>query len=577
MRRRACREPGRSFDWRSLVLIILVWLGGTGTACAQAAAARMSGQEAATTAEAAREGHLVLFNRPIFTFRATLLGLTPEERARRAAAHLREALAEGADEVTVRTEAEGRVILVGGIPQILITPGDLDPLGRDTLDTAEASTVAALRQVIAETRESRDLRLLATNAALLALVSGLVLLAIRALNWGRRAVVERLVSLAERLLLVFRRESVELHEASKAVLRMERVGTFARRLIDLLFWLLVFVLILEWVGFALRSFPYTRRWGEELETYSLDLAAELGLAIAKAVPKLVVAFLIFALARGLVQVMRAVFDRVERGETTLGWLDRDTVAPTRRITVTVVWIFAVVMAYPYLPGADTDAFKGVSVLLGLMISLGSTSAVSQAACGLILMYARTIRVGEYVRIGEHQGTVTNLGFFTTRVRTDLGEELNLPNAMIVGTATHNFSRNVWGSGCLVDTSVTIGYDVPWRQVEAMLLEAAARTPGLLAAPRPWVLQTGLSDFYPVYRLGCLTSADQTRLRPELLSALHRNIQDVFNEYGVQIMSPSYRGDPATPKVVPPERWYTAPAQPPAEQVEVADKPGPAIR
>jgi small-conductance mechanosensitive channel len=196
-----------------------------------------------------------------------------------------------------------------------------------------------------------------------------------------------------------------------------------------------------------------------------------------------------------------------------------------------------------------------------MISLGSTSVVGQAAAGLILMYTRTVRVGEYVRIGEYQGTVLNLGFFTTRVRTDWGDEVNLPNAMIVGMATRNYSRTSVRQGYLVDTQVTIGYDAPWRQVEAMLVEAARRTPGLLAEPRPKILQAGLADFYPVYQLVCLTAAGEARPRAKVVSALHRNVQDVFNEYGVQIMSRNYRGDPETPKVVPPARWYPAPAAP----------------
>src|SRR6185369_6485650 len=230
------------------------------------------------------------------------------------------------------------------------------PLGRQSLDDLEKSTAANLRQVVAETGELRNLRVLGANAAILAVVSAVLLVAIRILNRARRVLVQRLVALAERLFVIFRGHYTELHTSGSAVLYLERVGAFVGRLIDLLFWVLVLVLALEWLGFALRSFPYTRPWGEHLEAYSLELAADIGLVVARAVPKLVVAIAIFALARGLVAAMRTVFDRVERGDTALGWLDRDTVAPTRRIATVVVWIFAIVMAYPYLPGADTDAF-----------------------------------------------------------------------------------------------------------------------------------------------------------------------------------------------------------------------------
>jgi small-conductance mechanosensitive channel len=155
-----------------------------------------------------------------------------------------------------------------------------------------------------------------------------------------------------------------------------------------------------------------------------------------------------------------------------------------------------------------------------------------------------------------------MGMFTTRVRTGLGEELTLPNSIILGTVTRNYSRSVNGRGFVLDTTVTIGYDAPWRQVHAMLVEAAHRSEGVLADPAPRVFQTALSDFYVEYRLVCQAMQTEPRPRAEVLSALHANIQDVFNEHGVQIMSPHYLGDPAQAKVVPREGWYAAPASPP---------------
>ena len=227
-----------------------------------------------------------------------------------------------------------------------------------------------------------------------------------------------------------------------------------------------------------------------------------------------------------------------------------------------VWLFAAAMAYPYLPGSGTEAFKGLSVLVGLMISIGASGIVGQAASGLILMYTRTLVPGEYVRIGDNEGTVVEMGMFTTRMRTGLGEELALPNTLVLGTATRNYSRAVKGAGFVVDATVTIGYDAPWRQVHAMLVEAARRTDGLLAEPAPVVFQVALADFYVEYRLVAQASLEQPRARAEVISALNQNIQDVFNEHGVQIMSPHYLGDPAQPKVVAKANWYASPAAPP---------------
>jgi len=184
---------------------------------------------------------------------------------------------------------------------------------------------------------------------------------------------------------------------------------------------------------------------------------------------------------------------------------------------------------------------------------------------LILMYTCTMRSGEYVSINDKAGTVVEVGLFTTRIRTGLGEELTLPNSFILGTVTKNYSRAVQGRGFILDTTVTIGYDTPWRQIHAMLIEAAGRTAGVLADPPPRVFQHSLSDYYPEYRLVCQASQTTAHSRAEALSSLHANIQDVFNEYGVQIMSPHYMNDPAEAKVVAREDWYAAPAAPPVER------------
>jgi small-conductance mechanosensitive channel len=219
------------------------------------------------------------------------------------------------------------------------------------------------------------------------------------------------------------------------------------------------------------------------------------------------------------------------------------------------------MAYPYLPGANTEAFKGLSVLVGLMISLGGAGMIGQAFAGLAVMYNGSIRAGEYVRIGEVEGTVVELGMMMTRIRTGLGEVITLPNATLTSTPVKNYSRAFEGTGFVLDTTVTIGYATPWRQVHAMLIEAALRTGGIVKdKPEPHVRQTALSDFYVQYRLIAYSSAQKPGARAAVLNDLHANIQDVFNEYGVQIMAPNYEADPAEPKVVPRERWYAAPAK-----------------
>jgi small-conductance mechanosensitive channel len=216
------------------------------------------------------------------------------------------------------------------------------------------------------------------------------------------------------------------------------------------------------------------------------------------------------------------------------------------------------MAYPYLPGSNTEAFKGLSVLVGVMISIGGSGVVGQAASGLIMIYSRVLREGEYVKIGDTEGLVTAVGIFSTKIKTSSGEEVNVPNSVIGSSTTVNSSRLTEGKALVVHTSVTIGYNTPWRQVHAMLIQAAENTSGIRSIPKPFVSQTALSDFYVEYRL-CV-QVDRPDIRRITMTTLHANIQDVFNEFGVQIMSPHYKDDPSEKVWVPKEQWFEAPAE-----------------
>jgi small-conductance mechanosensitive channel len=249
------------------------------------------------------------------------------------------------------------------------------------------------------------------------------------------------------------------------------------------------------------------------------------------------------------------------------WIYPETAQPTRRLLTGLLWAFAIVVAHPYLPGSQTDAFKGVSVFFGLMVTFGSSGIVNQIMSGFMITYSRALRAGDFVRIGEVEGTVTHLGVLSTKIRTLRQEEVTIPNAVVVAQTTTDYTRLSETDGVFTPTSVTIGYDTPWRQVHALMLQAADRTAGLRAKPKPVVLQAGLEDFYVKYTL--FVCLEQQESRPVTLGALHANIQDLFNEYGVQIMSPNYVIDPSAPKVVPKQQWFAAPAAAP-EPVPPAD-------
>ncbi|MFO1191127.1 MAG: mechanosensitive ion channel [Rhodoferax sp.] len=501
------------------------------------------------------EATLQVFNRPILVFRAPLLGVSAPDRAARARARIQAQLAApGPHQVTEKREAVGVLVQIDGATSFIVTADDTDRLEQEPLELAAGRAAEALRRVVQETRESRDPDALARGAGMALAAT----LAFGLLAWGLR----HLRDAGRRWLVVAaQRHAGRLQLAGVQVVRRERMAHLVERLLTGLWWVVVLLLAIEWTGYVLTRFPFSRPWGEMLNGFLFDLAGRLLHATFAAVPGLLTALVIFLLARFVTRLVHSFFERMRTTPSQPAWLDAEAVVATRRIAKLLVWLFALAMAYPYLPGAQTEAFRGLSVLVGLMVSLGASSLVGQAASGLILTYGRVYRKGEYVRVGEHEGTVMDLGVFATRLRTGLGEELTLSNATVLAATTRNYSRAVQGEGFVLDTTVTIGYDTPWRQVHAMLCEAARRTEGVVADPAPQVFQTALSDWYPQYRLVCQAVPAEPRSRALVLSALHAHIQDVFNEHGVQIMSPHYFEDPAAPKVVPPAKWFTPPARP----------------
>jgi len=501
---------------------------------------------------------LVFQNREIVILRAVVLGYTPAERAAAAAdrlSHVSDGFG-GDEEVTTRPIDDGLLVEVGGRAIFLLVPGDVNTLVGETLESVAKRVTANLTLALDASREQRDLISIVKAVGAAAAATALFLLLTWGLVRGGGWLANRMQSLAVALIS-------HLRVGGHVAVSPEPVGFWIRRTVVIAGWLIGLFLAYVWLTFLLARFPYTRPWGEQLEEFLLRVLGTVARGVAGAIPGLVFVAVIFFMARVLTRTITAFMGRVERGRITLSWLDADIASPTRRLLNTVLWLFALAMAYPYLPGAQSEAFKGLSVLVGLMITIGASGIVGQAASGLILVYSRALRRGEYVRIGETEGTVAEVGLFATRVRTGLGEEVVLPNAYIVSNTTKNYSRAIAGGrGFVLDTTVTIGYSTPWRQVHAMLLEAARRTPGMLPEPPAFVVQTALSDFYVEYRLVAYAGPEVPEKRARVLDALHANIQDVFNEYGVQIMSPHYMMDTPRPQVVPKENWFEAPAQAP---------------
>ena len=535
-----------------LLLVALALCPWTAADPAFAQQARTPAPDAAPVSES-EPVELTVANRRIVTLRADSFGLPPRDRVT-AIQPMVAALVErgGPLEVTTTETSEGVVVLVDGSMLFRVLHGDVNAELGETPQSVAKVAAGNLKVALAEMREARDTRALLPallhSLAATAIAAVALLVLWRAYRWLSARLLARVRRSAERLMPHWGRTIVGPVAVEKALMAPVRIVS----------WLLMFLVVYEWLAIVLGQFPYTRPWGEALFANLAGAVVEIARGIAQALPGLFFVAVIFYLTRLVARAVRSFFAGVEEGRISVQWVDETTARPTARLINGVVWLFGFVAAYPYIPGSDSEAFKGIGVFVGLMLSIGSSGIVNQAVSGLMLMYTRALRPGEFVQIGDTEGTVRSVGFVNTRIETLRHEEVSIPNAVIAGTVTRNFSRLAGDGGVRVATKVTIGYDAPWRQVRALLLMAAGRTQSIAQTPEPRVLQTALQDFYVEYTL-LVTVADPAR-RPVVLDELHAHIQDVFNEHGVQIMSPNYEADPGQPKVVAPEDWYKAPAQ-----------------
>ncbi|MEQ6167368.1 MULTISPECIES: mechanosensitive ion channel domain-containing protein [unclassified Ekhidna] len=284
-------------------------------------------------------------------------------------------------------------------------------------------------------------------------------------------------------------------------------------------------------------FPFTRGWAQTLLNWILGPAENIWYSFWNYLPNVFTIAVIYFITSYLVKFLKFIASEIENGHLSLPGFYSDWAMPTYRLVKLLVYAFMLVMIWPYLPGSDSDIFKGVSVFIGLLISFGSTSAIANAVAGLVITYMRPFKLGDRVKIGEVTGEIVEKTLLVTRVRTVKNEDITVPNSSILTGHTVNYSSSSKELGLILNTSVTIGYDVPWRKVHELLVEAAVATDGINISREPFVLQTSLDDWYVSYQLNAYT--DVPERMAGIYSELHGNIQDKFNEAGIEIMSPRY--------------------------------------
>ncbi|WP_420195939.1 mechanosensitive ion channel family protein [Klebsiella pneumoniae] len=498
---------------------------------------------------------VTIFHKPVVMLQATFGQTTPEERVLRTRSALR-AFTE--DDIrqplrvvpVIRYGQPGRLFLMNGKPVLLLSQADLDEGDDLTLDQAAQRVLARMEAQRTSLQEQFNNRYLFISAG--KALAGALLLALfyygafRAWRRVRRFFLLRILE---------KRSAIPQHWR-------RYLGNIEVRLYAVLVILLGMLACYLWLSWAFSLFPWTRVWSESLGDWSLGVIRHLSLSIVASLPGLMIVVLIFLLTWLIIRLVKVVLDQVAAGRIQIPGIHPETVSAPRRLISVVIWLFALSAAYPFLPGANSLAFKGISVFFGLMLTLGSTGVMTHAMSGLVLIYSRALRKGDWIRLADNEGQVSEIGVLATKILTRENYIVTVPNAVVVGGKIINLSAESADGGVNLTTSVTIGYDTPWRQVHALLELAARRTSGVDQQIAPVVRKLGLLDWYTSYELQ-VRLLPTTKL-PDGRNALHSSIIDVFNEFGVQIMSPNFVMQPKAAVVVPQEAWYAAPAVAPQE-------------
>ena len=534
--------------------LALPWV--LGLACLCAAPAVAQGRAGAPETEAAHAmAPVVLDGATLFRVRGFSL-YPAEERARTISDRIWKAARTwtiAPEDVRAVPVEDAIDVVAGDLVLMVVTEADARFAGVDRRALAQAS-IDRIQRGLRAYRQARDPAVLLRAAWRSLLATALLIAGLVGLAWAFR-----------RLEAGFHRRYASKVQAvqiqSFEIMRAHRVRAAIRAALRALRTSVAAVLVYSWLQFVLGSFPATRPLAARLLSLLLDPLSSMGTGLLSLIPDLAFLFVLYVLTRGLLRFARLFFDAVASGRVALSGFHPEWALPTYRIVRMLVVAFALVAAYPYIPGSGSASFQSLSIFFGVVLSIGSSSFVANVIAGYAMTYRRAFRLGDWIRVGDVFGDVTETRLQVTNVRSIRNEEVVIPNSSLLNSNVVNYSALARSHGLILHTTVGIGYETPWRQVEAMLLLAAERTVGLAREPAPFVLQKSLGDFCVVYEVNVYCDAPAEMM--QLYTRLHQSILDVFNEYGVQITSPHYEADPDHPKVVPPEQWWSPPARPAA--------------
>ncbi|WP_084421212.1 mechanosensitive ion channel family protein [Algoriphagus vanfongensis] len=457
---------------------------------------------------------------------------SPQERAERMGSKLNQLVEEGTFDTTLLSILEEELVVellhgeqfIGSVSQ-----KDADNYGLPMVELATMQLQHIKDTFKANHPEHNLTTQLIRVGILVGILIGLIIL-IRLVNMGFDKLIKVVFNKFKHLFKGIRIKNFEVI----SVIRQERLFLLFFRGLKVV--VIAFLLYLS-LPLIFSVFPTTKALGSKLLSYIIDPLKAIVSSFLGYIPELFMILVISVITFYIVKFVNFISEEVEHDRLRIPGFYPDWARPTFNLAKVIIIAFSFIVIFPYLPGSDSPAFQGVSVFLGLLISLGSSSAISNIIAGLVIIYMRAFKLGDRVKIGDTTGDVVEKTMLVTKLKTIKNEEVTIPNSAILNGKTINYS-SVGEPGLILHTTITIGYDVPWRQVHELLINAVKKTELLKTEPAPFVLQTSLDDFYVSYQINAYTEDPQKAAK--IHSDLHANIQDGFNESGVEIMSPHYR-------------------------------------
>ena len=488
------------------------------------------------------DGSILFYVRGVSSFPAETRAKTIAQRIQRAAANY----ATPADSVK-SFEDNGRLKVYAGNEFVMnIYSADAEAEGITPSIMAEI-VVEKIKGIIKQYRHERSPDVIKSNALKALVALALLIIGLVAFSWLFRKLSDFFKRRLKNRIDTLENVSYKLIQANQLTKILHVLYQTVRVLILL-------IITVGFVDYILGLFPWTKAASIYLLELILDPLKSIGQGFINYLPSLIFLIIIYLITQYFVRLTRLFFNSIDTGGIVIQNFDPEWAMPTFKIVKFFMIVFAVVVAFPYIPGSSSGAFQGISVFLGVLFSLGSSSFISNVVAGYSMTYRRAFKKGDRIQVNDMNGYVEEQSLMVTRLRSVKNEEIVIPNSIMLSSSLTNFSVRAKTMGLIIHTTVGIGYETPWRQVEAMLKEAADRTEGLLKDPPPFVLQKELGDFAIVYEINAYCN-DVNKMYL-YYNALHQNILDLFNENNIQIMTPAYEGDPATPKVVPKEQWNT---------------------